>query len=174
MMTWNRVDLPEPVLPAMSACWRVPLPICEILQLRRAGTADGHAQFVGRFILPQFRSGGAICSNGTSTRLEFLLGFADRDAEIAWQIPAAAAGRAPAACPATCQPANSKPFSAARPGKRCFYAVRRAQNPAAAALRWSQWMSVNTPQRAPLAAMFRSRFAAVSLKFTGNDAMTRK
>ena len=26
MMTWKSVDFPEPVLPATSACWRVPLP----------------------------------------------------------------------------------------------------------------------------------------------------
>jgi hypothetical protein len=33
MMTWNRVDLPEPVLPAIKACWRVPLPMARYWNL---------------------------------------------------------------------------------------------------------------------------------------------
>ena len=33
MMTWKRVDLPEPVLPAKSACWRVPLPMARYCSL---------------------------------------------------------------------------------------------------------------------------------------------
>jgi hypothetical protein len=35
-------------------------------------------------------------------------------------------------------------------------------------------MSIYTPQRAPLAAMLNSRLAAVSVKFAGKSATTRK
>jgi hypothetical protein len=40
MMTWKSVDLPEAVLPAKSACWRVPFADREYLLLGRAGAAD--------------------------------------------------------------------------------------------------------------------------------------
>ena len=43
----------------------------EVLQLGRAGAADGHAQFVGGVLASRSpRPAGATCANGTSTRLE--------------------------------------------------------------------------------------------------------
>src|ERR1039458_6359698 len=73
MMTWNKVDLPEPVLPATSACCRVPLPIsryCSFVAPERPiGTRS--SSVVSSFQISG--SVGATCSNGTSTRLEFLL-----------------------------------------------------------------------------------------------------
>ena len=46
----------------------------EILEFRRAGAADGDAQFVGGVARSTFRPAcGAICEKGTSTRLESML-----------------------------------------------------------------------------------------------------
>ena len=54
MMTWNRVDLPEPVLPAISAVLAGAFADGEVLQLGRARAADGHAQLAGGVLAPNF------------------------------------------------------------------------------------------------------------------------
>ena len=52
-MTWNSVDLPEPVLPAMQRVLARAFADGDVLQLGRARAADGHAQFGGRVLRPQ-------------------------------------------------------------------------------------------------------------------------
>ena len=52
MMTWNSVDLPEPVLPAISACCRVPLPMaryCSFVAPLRPRLEDVPSQCDGRY-----------------------------------------------------------------------------------------------------------------------------
>src|ERR1035441_4698445 len=70
MITWNRVDFPEPVLPATSACWQVPLPMARywnlVAPVRPTGTLSSVAVFSDQISA----SGGATWANGTSTRLE--------------------------------------------------------------------------------------------------------
>ena len=72
MMTWKSVDLPEPVLPAKSACWRVPLPMarywCLVAPVRPMAF-----EFAGGVVGPHLRSLGATCAKGTSTRFESML-----------------------------------------------------------------------------------------------------
>ena len=73
MMTWKSVDLPEPVLPAKSACWRVPLPMaryCSFVAPVRP-TAIRNSFVVSP--VHSWPGAGATCENGTCTRLESML-----------------------------------------------------------------------------------------------------
>jgi hypothetical protein len=68
------VDFPEPVLPAKSACWRVPLPIGEELasSSRPVRPIGMRSSFVVSFA-HRAAGSGTICEKGTSTRFESML-----------------------------------------------------------------------------------------------------
>ena len=172
MMTWNSVDLPDPVLPAISACWRVALPSSRYCIFVAPDRPMGMR--ISDAVSPvQISSGrGAICSNGTSTRVEF---FALRPTACRNGVAVSGAGGASSSTftPDRFQPASSKPLSV-RSRLTLFCRSSSATKSCGAAMRWSQWMSVKTPQRAPLAAMLRSRRVALSEKFAGNEPITRK
>ena len=72
MMTWNKRGFARTGLAGNQRVLARALADFEMLQFGRAGTADGHGEFLGRFLRPDFGSAGATCSNGTSTRLESL------------------------------------------------------------------------------------------------------
>ena len=73
MMTWNKVDLPEPVLPAIKACCRVARPTSRYCSLVAPERPMGTRSSSVVISLQTSASGGATCANGTWTRAEFLL-----------------------------------------------------------------------------------------------------
>ena len=72
--------LPEPVLPAIRACWATPTPEPQRLQARGAGLADGHAQsLLGTHATRTVvRASGRCSAKGTSTRLASLAALPTR------------------------------------------------------------------------------------------------
>ena len=171
-MTWKRVDLPEPVLPASSACWRVPLPMARYCNLVAPVRPMGTRNSVVVSRLHSSGSAGAICENGTSTRFESRL---QRPTLLMnWMAKSGSGGASSRrVMPGMNFPVRVKSlplqvtptllFLNSSGTKSCGSGCRR-----------SQWMSVKTPQRAPLAAMLSRRRAAASLKFTGKSATTTK
>ena len=105
MMTWNSVDLPEPVLPAISACWRVPLPIsryCSFVAPERPMGTRNSSVVSSVQICP---AAGATCSKRHLDAVGILAAFADAMQKFRRRIPATAARRASGAC----RPAASRP-----------------------------------------------------------------
>src|SRR5665811_1146621 len=70
MITWNKVDFPEPVLPASSACWQVPLPMARYWNLVAPVRPTGTRSSLDVSSVQISASDGATWAKGTSTRLE--------------------------------------------------------------------------------------------------------
>ena len=173
MITWKSVDLPEPVLPAKSACWRVPLPMARYWSF----VAPVRPIAIRSSLVVSFvhisSSAGAICANGTSTRFESML-----LRPIPWTSSMAssgAGGGSNARASPTSMPSLEKTHPSRIPRRHTLlFCSSSGTKPSGSGWRRSRWISVKTPQRAPLVAMLWRRFAAVSLKFAGKSATTRK
>ena len=92
-----KVDLPEPVRPAIRTCCEVPCPSARFCRLVGAGLAQGDVD-PGAAVAgpPRLRRGGAMNSKGTSTRLASLRRGADLLDLARGELGRRRAGRGPA------------------------------------------------------------------------------
>ena len=170
--------MPEPVLPAMSACWLVPSPsvmyCSRLAPLRPSGTR----KFLAVESVQRSSVRGVTAEKGTSTRFESLA--ARPTARVSLRRNASSGGASGMNGSSARRPSSSVQPSA-RPGLAgrhvAVMAPRRrsdSSRPAGSAVRRSRRSSTCTPQRAPLCRMLAKRLAAWSETFTGKSAMTRK
>ena len=131
MMTWNSVDLPEPVLPAISACWRVPLPISRYCNLVAPERPMGTRKFLGGFFPPEFGIRRRDLLKRHLDARGILAALAHADAEIRVANSGGGGGSSINLHARRAPVGQLKTVFGARRGRRCFCAVRREQNPAA-------------------------------------------
>ena len=166
--------LPDPVLPATSACWRVPSPssrCCRRLApLRPSGTRKADALDM----LHRSSARGATDANGTSTRFP---SRAARPTSRVMRCRSASPGGGSGTNARSATRPSSRRHPGASPSRHVTESVPRRRSdasiPGGRGVRRSIIASTCTPQRAPLWRMLANRRAACSLTLTGKSAITR-